>query len=87
MCRNMKGVRSAPPRKESDPVTVYTGEDIRIQQYGDTAVIAFKLVGATTKPDRTREVLEFLNTGMFVKRKGTWQVVAWQATGIPRPRQ
>jgi len=83
----MKGVRSAPPRKFNDPVTVYTGEDVRIQQYGDTAVVAFKLVGGTTKPDGSREVSEFLNTGTFVKRKGVWQVVAWQATAIPRPKQ
>src|SRR5258707_911617 len=33
----MKGVRSAPPRKPEDPVTTYSAEDIRIQQYGDTA--------------------------------------------------
>src|SRR5688572_1682083 len=36
----MKGVRSAPPKKEGDPTTVFTAEDIRIQQYGNTAVIA-----------------------------------------------
>ena len=83
----MKGVRSAPPRKFNDPVTVYTGEDVRIQEYGDVAVVAFKLVGTTTKTDRSREVLEFLNTGTFVKRKGVWQVVAWQATAIPKSKQ
>ena len=83
----MKGVRSAPPRKFNDPVTIYTGEDVRIQEYGDVAVVAFKLVGTTTKTDRSREVLEFLNTGTFVKRKGVWQVVAWQATAIPKPKQ
>ena len=83
----MKGVRSAPPRKFNDPVTIYTGEDVRIQEYGDVAVVAFKLVGTTTKTDRSREVLEFLNTGIFVKRKGVWQVVAWQATAIPKSKQ
>ena len=83
----MKGVRSAPPRKFNDPVTVYTGEDVRIQEYGDVAVVAFKLVAATTKTDGSREVQEFLNTGTFVKRKGVWQVVAWQATAIPKSKQ
>ena len=83
----MKGVRSAPPRKFNDPVTVYTGEDVRIQEYGDVAVVAFKLVAATTKTDNSREVQEFLNTGTFVKRKGVWQVVAWQATAIPKSKQ
>ena len=83
----MKGVRSAPPRKDGDPATSYTGEDVRIQQYGDTAVVAFRLVGATTKADGSREVMEFLNTGTFVKRKGSWQAVAWQATAIPKSKQ
>src|SRR5262245_7757491 len=51
----MKGLRTpAAPRKDSDPVTVYTAEDIKIQQYGDAAVVAFKLVSTTTKPDGTK---------------------------------
>jgi hypothetical protein len=45
------------------------------------------LVAATTKTDNSREVQEFLNTGTFVKRKGVWQVVAWQATAIPKSKQ
>src|SRR5688500_11566855 len=72
----MKGVRSAPPAKPGDPVTVYTAEDVRIQQYGDAAVVAFKLVGSTTRSDGTKTVSHHLNTGTFVKRKGKWQVVA-----------
>ena len=83
----MKGVRSAPPRKEGDPVTVYSAEDVRIRQYGNAAVVAFKLVGKTAKSDGSTEVSEFLNTGTFVKRKGIWQAVAWQATAIPKPKQ
>src|SRR5687767_2954041 len=31
----MQGVRSAPPAKAGDPVTVYSAEDVRIQQYGN----------------------------------------------------
>src|SRR5436189_6248086 len=53
----MKGVRSAPPRKDSDPVTVYTAEDIQIHQYGKTAVVAFKLVINTTRSDGTKTVV------------------------------
>lgn len=82
----MKGVRSAPARKDGDPVTVYTGEDVRVHQYGDAAVVAFRLVGTTTKADGSREVSEFLNTGTFVKRRGEWRAVAWQATAIPKPK-
>lgn len=81
----MRGVRSAPPAKPTDPKTVYTAEDVRIQQYGDAAVVAFKLVGTTTRADGTINVTNHLNTGTFIKRKGAWQVVAWQATVVPPP--
>jgi hypothetical protein len=53
----------------------YSAEDVRIQQYGDTAIVAFRLVGRTGS-----SVEYFLNTGTFVKRDGEWRVVAWQAT-------
>jgi len=59
---------------------VYTAEDVQIQLYGDTAVVAFKLVA--TPPDNSI-VLTYFNTGTFLKRNGKWQVVAWQATTIP----
>src|SRR5262245_49091979 len=35
----LRDVRHAPPPKPTDPKTVYTAEDIRIQQYGDTAIV------------------------------------------------
>jgi ketosteroid isomerase-like protein len=75
----MKDVRSAPAPKPGDPKTAYTAEDIRIQQYGNTAIVAFRLV-ATTEKDGKTEVTNYLNSGTFVKRKGKWQVVNWQAT-------
>jgi hypothetical protein len=81
----MKGVRSAPPAKSGDPVTVYTAEEVRIQQYGNAAVVAFRLVGTTSRTDGTKSVSNHLNTGTFIKRKGKWQVVAWQATIVPKP--
>ena len=79
----MKGFRQASPRKPDDPVVVYTAEDIRIQQYGDTAIMAFRLVAATKKGDQT-EVSNYLNTGTFLKRKGIWQAVAWQSTAMAK---
>jgi len=81
----MKGVRSAPAPKPGDPTNVYSAEDIRIQQYGNTAVVAFKLVGSTTRSDGTTSVSNYLNTGTFVKRSGKWQAVAWQSTMVPKP--
>ena len=75
----MKDVRAAPAPKEGDAKTTYTAADIRIQQYGNTAIVAFRLV-ATTEKDGKTEVANYLNTGTFLKRKGKWQVVSWQAT-------
>ncbi len=79
----MRDVRSAPPPKPDDPKSVYTAEDIRIQQYGTTAIVAFRLIGTTTFNGKT-EVSKFLNTGTFLKRDGKWRVVSWQATRMPR---
>ncbi|MDM7921750.1 MAG: nuclear transport factor 2 family protein [Pyrinomonadaceae bacterium] len=77
----MRGVRSAPPAKPTDPKTVYTAEDVKIQVYGETAVVAFRLVGKTTDGNKVT-VTSHLNTGTFVKRNGRWQAAAWQATPV-----
>ncbi|HYH86353.1 MAG TPA: nuclear transport factor 2 family protein [Pyrinomonadaceae bacterium] len=79
----MRDVRSAPAPKPGDPKTVYAAEDVRIQQYDKTAVVAFRLVGTTERGGAT-EVASFLNTGTFLKRGGKWQVVNWTATKLPR---
>src|ERR1043166_5305622 len=79
----MHDVRSAPAPKPDDPKTVYTAEDIRIQQYGNTAIVAFRLV-ATTEVDGAKQVQNLLNSGTFLKRNGKWQVVNWQSTRMPR---
>lgn len=79
----MHDVRSAPAPKPGDPTTVFTAEDIRIQQYGNTAIIAFRLVGTTVKDAKT-EVMSYLNSGTLVKRNSKWQVVNWQSTRMPR---
>jgi hypothetical protein len=75
----MHDVRTTPAPKPTDPKTIYTAEDIRIQQYGNTAVVAFRLVATTEK-----NVANLLNSGTFVKRNGKWQVVNWQSTQMPR---
>jgi len=70
----LRDVRSAEAPKPGE-ATVYAAEDLRVQQYGDTAVVAFRLVGTTGAKAES-----YLNTGTFVKRTGRWQAVAWQAT-------
>jgi len=82
----LRDVRSAPMPKAGDPKTVYSAEDIRIRQYGETAVVAFRLVG-TTNTTAGPQVAKFLNSGTFVRRNGTWQVVSWQSTRIPRTEE
>ena len=77
--------RNAPPDESDDePQTVYTAEDIRINQYGDAAIVAFRLVGTIAEPPET---LNYFNTGTFLRRDGIWKVVAWQATRIPDEAQ
>jgi ketosteroid isomerase-like protein len=82
----MRDVRSAPAPRPGDPSTTFTAEDVRIQQYGDTAVVAFRLVGTTIRGGAT-EVSKFLNTGTFLRRGGKWQAVSWQATRLPRAEE
>jgi hypothetical protein len=82
----MRDMRPAPAPKPGDPKTTYGAEDIRIQQYGDTAIVAFRLVG-TTEKDGKVVVTKYLNTGTFLKRNGKWQAVSWQATRTPRPAE
>ena len=64
----------------SEPEVVYSAEAIQIHQYGDTAIVAFRLVATQADP---AQITNYFNTGTFLRRNGTWQVVAWQATRIP----
>ena len=80
--RELREETKATP-KPDEGTAVYTAEDVRIQQYGDTAVVAFRLV-ATTEKAGTKTVANYFNTGTFLKRNGKWQVIAWQATALPK---
>jgi ketosteroid isomerase-like protein len=79
----LRDLRAPASPRPAGPATTYTAEDIRIQQYGDTAIVAFRLVGTAQNGGRT-EVTRYLNTGTFLKRAGQWRAVAWQATKAPR---
>jgi len=74
-------MREAEPQRAPEPAVVYTAEDVDVRVYGDTAVVAFRLVGTGTG-DNAR-LSEYFNTGTFLKRDGEWRAVAWQATRIP----
>lgn len=78
----VRDVTQEGPLKPGDEMTAFTAEDVRIQQYDTTAIVAFRLVGITSKGDK-KEVAEYLNSGTLLKRGGKWQVVCWQATKLP----
>lgn len=77
----LENARSGPTATAEEPTT-YSAEDIRIQQYGDAAVLAFRLVGVTGSGEKA-EIVHYLNTGTLIKRDGQWRVVAWQSTRVP----
>ncbi|MEX2125714.1 MAG: nuclear transport factor 2 family protein [Woeseia sp.] len=79
----LENARAGPTATTAEP-TEYSAEDIRVQQYDDTAVVAFRLVGRTGSGPQA-VVEHFLNTGTFVKRNGEWRVVAWQSTRMAEP--
>ncbi|HWC19485.1 MAG TPA: nuclear transport factor 2 family protein [Terriglobales bacterium] len=59
----------------------FTGEDYQVHQYGDMAIVNFRLVMHATENDKS-VTHTFRNTATFMKRNGVWQAVAWQATPI-----
>lgn len=77
----MSGLDEPSESAESVPPTTYTAEEVRIQEYGATAVVTFRLVGTTEETPAV--ITQYFNTGTFLKRDGEWQAVAWQATKIP----
>jgi hypothetical protein len=74
---DVRAAASSAP--SAGPATTYTAEDIRIQQYGDTAIVAFRLVGTIGSGEKA-QVARYLNTGTFLKRNREWRAVAWQST-------
>jgi ketosteroid isomerase-like protein len=77
----LKDARPAGDKPAPAPATTYTSEDVRVHEYGDTAVVAFRLV-ATTQKTGGPDVARYLNTGTFARRGGRWQAVGWQATRL-----
>ncbi len=85
----MDGIRQVAVADDADdsaPSTIYTAEEIEVDVYGTTAIVAFKLVG-TPQGDSEDAVAYYFNTGTFLKHDGAWQVVAWQATRIPEAEE
>lgn len=76
----MQGFESASDdATAAEPEETYEAVNVQVNVYGDTAVVAFKLIATPTDGSAASE---YHNTGTFVRRNGQWQVVAWQATKI-----
>lgn len=76
----LAGFDEQDAEEDAGPTVAYSGEDVKVQLFGTTAIVTFKLVGT---PDDGSEIKNYFNTGTFLKRGGQWQAVAWQATVIP----
>jgi ketosteroid isomerase-like protein len=81
----IKGVSAGAARgPRLETTTTFSAEDITVHEYGDTAIVAFRLVSdeehSAGKPPT---ITKYRNTGTFLRRNGKWQVIAWQATKIP----
>lgn len=79
----LESVRGGPESPNEPPVA-YSAENVQIHQYGELAIVAFRLVGRTGEGDKATNDY-FLNTGTFLKRNGEWRAIAWQATKEPEP--
>ena len=77
----MTGFEAGSSAEDSDGPE-YGYEDLQIMVFDDAAVVAFRLVGTVESGDQA-DVMNYYNTGTFIKRKSQWQAVAWQATRIP----
>ncbi|WP_286261078.1 nuclear transport factor 2 family protein [Thalassotalea atypica] len=80
----IEGIKAEKNGKdEITDAPTYWAEETDIRLYGTTAIVAFKLQ-AKWKEDDAIKTQSYFNTGTLLKRDGTWQVVAWQATKIPK---
>jgi len=75
----MSGFENDDSVEPDENLPVYHAEDVDIRLYGETAIIAFRLV-STVQDGEDIETSYNLNTGTFLKRDGVWEAVAWQST-------
>ena len=60
----------------------YTVDDVNVRVYGDTAVVTSRATLSGKRGDQSLSG-QYRGTSVFVKKGGTWQVVAAQSTRIP----
>ena|SRR5689334_5620516 len=69
-------------RSETGAKNTYSADDVTVHDYGDTAIVNFRL-NARAERDGKTELAHYRNTATFLRRRGQWQVVAWQSTKVP----
>lgn len=67
------------PQAPGTPTATFSAEDVTVRQYGNVAIVAFKLVQHLSDGNTGY----YRNTGTFLKRHGKWQAIGWQATPLP----
>lgn len=84
----LKSVRAAPASGPDVAHTAYSAEDVRVQQYGDTAVVTFRLVGRSGNGGAA-ESSEYLNTGRpwRGRRPASRWPMAWRGSRRRPPTQ
>lgn len=80
--KDLKPSQNNHNKNKDSQAPAYTAQEIDIRIYNNTAILAFKLV-AEYKGNKEQDQT-YYNTGTLLKRKGQWQVIAWQATKIPK---
>ena len=62
-----------------DPLTQYSAGDVEVRDYGELAVVTFRLLAH--QDDALID--QYFNTGVFRQGDQGWQAVTWHATRIP----
>ena len=69
----------ARDQKPDEPKATFSAEEVRVRALAaDVAVLNFRLVQHAGEKTN-----HFRNSGTFVRRKGKWQALSWQATREP----
>jgi ketosteroid isomerase-like protein len=78
----LKNVRESASKPDpNEPKTTFDAEDMTIHDFGNFAVVNFRLVAHGEK-DGKPETRYFRNTGTLHRINNEWRVIAWQATRI-----
>lgn len=79
----MRSLSGPKPTSAATKTENYSAQDILVHDFGNTAIVAFRLVARTQQADGKVDISYYRDTGTFLRRSGRWQVIAWQATKVP----